>query len=77
LAGQKKRAVVPRFVCNLANGQCWPAQPQQFYDQLDVPKLLVDFMVAQGENRHCERIVPGLRSQRVYDWLDTTLKHGA
>ena len=34
-------------------------------------------MVAQGANWHCEPIVPGLRSQRVCDCLDTTLKHSA
>jgi acetyl esterase/lipase len=65
----------PTFVCNPADEQFWPGQPQQFYDQLTAPKQLVDFTVAQGANWHCEPMAPGLRSQRVYDWLDTTLGH--
>ena len=65
----------PTFVCDPADEQFWPGQSQDFYDRLSAPKLLVDFTVAEGANWHCEPMAPGLRSQRVYDWLDTTLEH--
>lgn len=36
-------------------------------------KALVHFTRAEGADFHCEPLAPGLRAQRVFDWLDTTL----
>jgi hypothetical protein len=54
-------------------GTFWPGQPQQLYDALPGPKTLVKFTEAEGADLHCEPKTPGLRAQRIFDWLDGTL----
>jgi dienelactone hydrolase len=63
----------PMLITNPDAEQFFPGQPQQLYDALKGPKTLVDFTVAEGGEYHCEPMAPGLRDQRVFDWLDATL----
>ena len=53
--------------------QFWPGESRQLYDALRSPKILVPFTAAEGADLHCEPKNPGLRAQRMFDWLDTTL----
>jgi hypothetical protein len=53
--------------------QFWPGQSRRVCDGLQSPKALVRFTVAEGADRHCEPLAPGLRAQRIIDWLDATL----
>jgi hypothetical protein len=76
MTGLMDKIRCPTFVCNPEDEQFWPGQPREFYDQLAVPKRLADFTAAEGANWHCEPMAPGLRNQRVYDWLDPILAHG-
>jgi hypothetical protein len=54
--------------------QFWQGQSQRLYDALLGPKTSVKFTAAEGGDLHCEPKAPGLRAQRIFDWLDQTLK---
>lgn len=51
----------------------WPGQSQKLYDMLKSKKVLQPFTVAEGADLHCEPKAAGLRSLRIFDWLDETL----
>ncbi len=53
--------------------QFWPGQSNRLYDALRSPKTLMRFTIAEGGEYHCEPMAAGLRAQRIFDWLDTTL----
>ena len=61
------------FVADPEGEHFWPGQSQQLYDALRGPKVLVPFTAAEGADIHCEPKNPGLRAQRMFDWLDATL----
>jgi hypothetical protein len=63
----------PMFVADPEGEHFWPGQSQQLYDALRSPKVLVRFTAAEGADLHCEPKNPGLRAQRMFDWLDATL----
>jgi hypothetical protein len=73
LAGVVDRIRGPMFVADPEGEQFWPGQSQQLYDALRSPKVLVPFTAAEGADLHCEPKNPGLRAQRMFDWLDATL----
>ena len=53
--------------------QFWPGAIQKMYNALSGPKTLVKFTAAEGGDLQCEPKAPGLRAQRIFDWLDQTL----
>jgi hypothetical protein len=63
----------PMLITDPDGEQFWPGQSQELYDLLTGPKTLVRFTVAEGADLHCEPKAPGLRAQRIFDWLDATL----
>jgi hypothetical protein len=63
----------PMLAADPDGEQLWPGQSQQLYQALPGPKALVPFTRAEGADLHCERKAPGLRAQRIFDWLDATL----
>jgi hypothetical protein len=72
------RDVVDRIECPVLvtdpdDEQFWPGQPQQVHDALGERSTLVRFTAEEGANWHCQPMTPGLRDQRVFDWLDRTL----
>lgn len=73
LAGVVERIRCPMFVADPEGEHFWPGQSQQLYDALRSPKLLVPFTAAEGADLHCEPKNPGLRAQRMFDWLDATV----
>ncbi|MGP6159933.1 MAG: hypothetical protein ACLPYS_20960 [Vulcanimicrobiaceae bacterium] len=73
LAGLVDKIAAPLLIANPDNEQFFPGQPQQLYDMLPGPKAIVSFTVAEGADRHCEPAAPGLRSLKVFDWLDARL----
>jgi hypothetical protein len=73
LAGVVDRIRCPMFIADPDNEQFWPGQSQQLYDALPGTKVLVRFTVAEGADGHCEPKTPGLRAQRMFDWLAATL----
>jgi hypothetical protein len=73
LTGVADRIRCPMFIADPDGEQFWPGQSQQLYDALRSPNVLVPFTVAEGGDLHCEPKNPGLRAQRMFDWLDATL----
>ena len=63
----------PMLVADPEGEQFWPGQSQQLYQALPGAKTLVSFTRAEGADLHCEPKAPGLRAQRMFDWLDDTL----
>ncbi len=63
----------PMLIASPEGEQFWPGQSQKLYDALPGQKTLVPFTRAEGADLHCEPKAPGLRAQRMFDWLDATL----
>jgi hypothetical protein len=74
LAGVAKQIRCPMLITDPEGEQFWPGQSQILYNALPGPKTLVKFTAAEGADLHCEPKAPGLRAQRIFDWLDQTLK---
>jgi hypothetical protein len=67
------RIECPVLITDPDDEQFWPGQSEQLRDALNGPSTLVRFTAEEGANWHCEPMTPGLRDQRVFDWLDETL----
>jgi pimeloyl-ACP methyl ester carboxylesterase len=65
----------PMLITSPEGEQFWPGQSEQLHNALTSPKQLVEFTAAEGADLHCEPKNPGLRAQRILDWLDATLSH--
>jgi pimeloyl-ACP methyl ester carboxylesterase len=64
----------PILITNPANEAYWPGQSQRLYDLVTSPKKLVSFSESDGADLHCEPQGTGIRDQRIFNWLDETLK---
>jgi dienelactone hydrolase len=53
--------------------QFWPGQSRLLFDALHGNRELIRFTAADGAAGHCEPTASGLRAQRIFDWLDSTL----
>jgi dienelactone hydrolase len=73
LAGVAEKIRCPMLITDPEGEAFWPGQSQQLYEALRCPKTLVRFSAAEGGDLHCEPKAPGLRAQRIFDWLDATL----
>ncbi|HZS01572.1 MAG TPA: hypothetical protein VFE37_22840 [Chloroflexota bacterium] len=73
LEGVAQRIRCPMLITDPEGESFWPGQSRQLYDALPGPKALVEFTAAEGADLHCEPKAPGLRAQRIFDWLDATL----
>jgi alpha-beta hydrolase superfamily lysophospholipase len=69
-----KQIRCPTLITDPEREQFWQGQSQRLYDALPGPKAVVKFTAAEGGDLHCEPKAPGLRAQRIFDWLDQTLK---
>jgi len=67
------RIDTPLLITDPDHEQFWPGQSRQLHQALTGPKELVRFTAAEGADSHCEPAAPGVREQRIFDWLDTAL----
>jgi hypothetical protein len=74
LDGLAEEIECPMLVCDPDNEQFWPGQSRQLYEALPGRKEIVRFTAEEGSDWHCEPRSPGIRDQRVFDWLDETLR---
>lgn len=44
-------------------------------DALTCPKKYILFTVEEGAEEHCQCGAPSLSNQRIFDWVDETLKN--
>ena len=54
--------------------QFWPGHRGSYSTRSPARRPLIRFTAAEGADLHCEPLAPGLRNQRVFDWLDATLR---
>jgi hypothetical protein len=69
MEGTTQQIRCPMLITDPEGEAFWPGQSQQLY----CPKTLMPFLAAEGGDLHCEPKAPGLRAQRIFDWLDETL----
>ena len=60
----------PMLVTDPEHEQFWPGQSAQLAAALTCPVTLLPFTAAEGADSHCEPAASGLRSERVFDWLE-------
>ncbi len=68
-----RQITCPMLITDPDDEQFWPGQSQELYDALNCPKTLMRFTEEEGANWHCEPMAVGLKTQRIFDWLDQTL----
>lgn len=63
----------PLLVTDPEDEQFWPGQSARLAEALTCPVTLVSFTAEEGADGHCEPAAPGLRGERIFDWLDATV----
>jgi pimeloyl-ACP methyl ester carboxylesterase len=53
----------------------FPGQPKKVNDALTCPKKYILFTTEEGAEEHCQCGAPALSNQRIFDWLDETMKN--
>lgn len=68
------RIACPTLVCEAQNDQFFPGQPAMLYEALQCEKTFMAFTAAEGAGEHCHEGALTLFHQRMFDWLDDTLR---
>jgi dienelactone hydrolase len=71
--GVAEAITCPTLVCEAEGDLFFKGQPQQLFDHLTCPKMLLRFTESEGAGAHCEVGASRLAYARIYDWLDDTL----
>jgi hypothetical protein len=74
LSGVAGQIRCPTLVTESEGELLWRDQSKQLYDALMCPKALIKFHAAEGADLSSEPKAPGLRSQRIFDWLNQAMK---
>jgi hypothetical protein len=53
----------------------FPGQPKKVFDALSCSKDYIIFTQEEGAEEHCQCGAAALSNQRIFDWLDHTLKN--
>lgn len=53
----------------------FPGQPKKVFDMLTCPKRYILFTEEEGAEEHCQSGASALSNQRIFDWLDDTMKN--
>jgi len=71
LAGQ---VTCPTLVCDAEQDHFFAGQPQRLHEALRCPKTYLRFTAEDAAEEHCHAGAALVLNQRVFDWLDETLK---
>jgi pimeloyl-ACP methyl ester carboxylesterase len=74
LADVVDQITCPTLVCEAENDQFFQGQPAKLYEALQCPKTFSRFTAAEGAGEHCHEGALTLFHQRMFDWLDETLR---
>jgi len=74
ISGVADQITCPTLVCEAENDQFFAGQPAQLYEALRCPKTFLTFTAAEGAEEHCHEGALTLFHQRMFDWLDDTLR---
>jgi alpha-beta hydrolase superfamily lysophospholipase len=64
----------PTLVIDVEHENSFPGEARKLYDLLTCPKTWLYFTEDEGAGDHCQTGSPGLAQQRVFDWLDETVR---
>ncbi|WP_193048152.1 alpha/beta hydrolase family protein [Mycolicibacterium baixiangningiae] len=64
----------PTLVCEAENDQFSSDGPAKLYEALHCPKTYLKFAAAEGAGEHCSEGALTLVHQRMFDWLDDTVR---
>lgn len=64
----------PLWLSDPQDEQFWPGQSKDLADRTGGPAELVRFTAAEGANFHCQPLARLLTDQRMFGWLDATLR---
>jgi len=73
ISGVADRISCPTLITT-SEGDPKSAQAKRLYSALRCSKHLVHFTAAEGAGGHCESLSRSLYHQRIFDWLDDTLR---
>ena len=74
LTGVADQIQCPTLVCEAEDDQFFKGQPAKLYDALTCPKTFLQFTADEGAGEHCHEGALTLFHQRLFDWLDDTLR---
>lgn len=74
LTGTAEKITCPTLVLAADEDHFFPGQPERLYDALTCAKDLITFTAEEGGEEHCHMGALALFHQRLFDWLDETLK---
>ena len=64
----------PTLVLDAEKDDSFPGQPKKVFEALSCPKRYILFTADDGAEEHCQCGAAALSNQRIFDWLDETLK---
>jgi alpha-beta hydrolase superfamily lysophospholipase len=64
----------PMLVVDVEHETSFPGEAKKLYDALMCPKTWLYFTAAEGAGDHCQTGSPSLAQQRIFDWLDATVR---
>ncbi|HYQ17324.1 MAG TPA: alpha/beta fold hydrolase, partial [Polyangiaceae bacterium] len=64
----------PMLVVDVEHENSFPGEARKLYDALACPKTWLHFSEEEGAGDHCQTGSPTLSQQRVFDWLDETVR---
>lgn len=68
------RIKCPVLVIDSEADMFYKGQPEQVYNALTSPKTLMKFTVQEAAQAHCQMGAIAISNEKVYDWLDKTLR---
>ena len=64
----------PTLVVDVESENNFPGEARKLFDALTCPKTWLYFTEAEGAGDHCQTGSPSLAEQRIFDWLQETVK---
>lgn len=64
----------PMLVIDVEHENSFPGEAKKLFDALVCPKTWLYFTEEEGAGDHCQTGSPSLAQQRIFDWLDETVR---
>ena len=74
LTGVADLIACPTLVCEAENDHFFRGQPAVLFEALQCPKTFMTFTATEGAGEHCHEGALTLFHQRMFDWLDDTIR---
>ncbi len=74
LASVAAQIACPVLVVDVEHENSFPGEAKKLFDALRCPKTWLYFSEEEGAGDHCQSGSPALSQQRIFDWLDETVR---